>query len=82
MMSDLSESFFASSRGNLANYVLPFQMPKPPKKVLKGENAGDTPYVIFASPLMCYLPVHSCVICQSKVLMAKKLHSQSDMAGI
>ena len=58
-MSDLSESFFASSRGNLANYVLPFQMPKPPKKVLKGENAGDTPYVIFASPLMCYLPVQS-----------------------
>ena len=53
----MSESFFASSRGNLANYVLPFQMPKPPKKVLKGENAGDTPYVIFASPLMCYLPV-------------------------
>ena len=43
-------------------------MPKPPKKVLKGEYAGDTPLVIFASPL--------------QVQMAKKLHSQSDMAGI
>ena len=58
-MSYLSDSFYASSRGNLANYVLPFQMPKPPKKVLKGENTGDTPLLIFASPLMCYLPVQS-----------------------
>ena len=51
MTSDVSKSFFAGSRGNLANYVLPFQVPKPPKKVLKGENKGGTPLVIFASPL-------------------------------
>ena len=34
-MSYLSESFFASSRGNLATYVLPFQRPKAPEKVFK-----------------------------------------------
>ena len=45
------ESFLAGCRGNLANYVLPFQRPKEPEKVLKGENTGDTPLVIFASPL-------------------------------
>ena len=47
MTSDLSKSFFVGSRGNLANYVLPFQVPKPPKKMLKGEKKGGTPLVIF-----------------------------------
>ena len=59
MTSDVSEFFFVGSRGNLANYVLPFQVPEPPKKVLKGENKGGTPssnicpptLVIFARPL-------------------------------
>ena len=55
-MSDLSESFFVGSRGNLANYVLPFQIPKPPKKVLKGENKGGAPLLILAQPLWSYLP--------------------------
>ena len=50
MMSDVSKSFFVGSRGNLANYVLPFEVTKPLKKVLKGENKGGTPLVIFASP--------------------------------
>ena len=49
MMSDLSEFFVVGSRGNLANYLLPFQVQQPPKKVLKGENKGGTPLVIFAS---------------------------------
>ena len=43
----------------MAKYVSPFQMSHSPKKVLKGENTGDTPLLIFASPLMCYLPVQS-----------------------
>ena len=51
MTSDMSKSFFVGCRGNLANYVLPFQVPKPPKKVSKGENKGGTPLIIFASPL-------------------------------
>ena len=51
MTSDLSEFLFVGSRGNLANYVLPFQVPQPPKKVLKGENKGGTTLVIFAHPL-------------------------------
>ena len=42
MTSDVSEFFFVGSRGNLANYVLLFQVPEPPKKVLKGENKGGT----------------------------------------
>ena len=57
MTSDVSEFFCVGSRGNLANYVLPFQVPEPPKKVLKGENKGGTPLVIFARPLSSYLPV-------------------------
>ena len=51
MTSDVSEFFFVGSTGNLANDVLPFQVPEPPKKVLKGENKGGTPLVIFARPL-------------------------------
>ena len=56
MRCNLNESFFVGSRGNLANYVLPFQIPKPPKKVLKGENKGGTPLLILARPLWSYLP--------------------------
>ena len=48
MTSDVSKSFLLALGGT---YVLPFQVPKPPKKVLKGENKGGTPLVIFASPL-------------------------------
>ena len=51
MTSDVSEFFFVGSRENLANYVLLFQVPEPPKKVLKGENKGGTTLVIFARPL-------------------------------
>ena len=51
MTSDVSEFFFVGSRGNLANYVLLFQVPEPPKKVLKGENKGGTTLVKFARPL-------------------------------
>ena len=40
----------------MANYVLPFQIPKPPKKVLKGENKGGAPLLILAQPLWSYLP--------------------------
>ena len=58
MTSDLSEFFVVGSRGNLANYVLPFQVPQPPKKVLKGENKGGTPLVI--------LPAHFSNICLSE----------------
>ena len=54
MTSDLSESFFVGSRGNLANYVLPFQIPKPPKKVLKGENKGGTTLMILTQPFGAY----------------------------
>ena len=48
--------FLVGSRGNLANYVLPFQIPKPPKKVLNGENKGGAPLLILAQPLWSYLP--------------------------
>ena len=51
MTSDVSELFFVGSRVNLANYMLLFQVPEPPKKVLKGENKGGTTLIIFARPL-------------------------------
>ena len=51
------ESVLAGSRGNLANYVLPFQRPNEPEKVLNGENKGDTHLVIFARPYRSYLQV-------------------------
>ena len=74
MTSDLSEP-----GGTLANYVLPFQVPQPPKKVLKGENKGGTTLVKFARPLKSYLPIriltgvnyNLCCCCCALVIFAR-----------
>ena len=55
MTSYLSESFFVSSRGNMAIYLCLFQMPKMPKKMIKVENKGGTQLSIFCKPLWSYL---------------------------
>ena len=36
------------------NYVLPFQISEPSKKVLKGENKGGTHLMKLAQPLLSY----------------------------
>ena len=65
MMSDLSESFFVISRGNLANYVLLYQISEITKKVLKGQNKGVTLVRVlgkFASSLSGQIRLHSVVL--------------------
>ena len=72
MTSELSESFFVGSRGNLANSVLPFQIIKAPLKVLKGENKGGTHSGQLSSPLGYYYPVriyNSCKTILSVLLL-------------
>ena len=64
MTSYLSESFFVSSRGNLAIYLCLFQIPRLPKKGLKVENKGGTQLSLFCKPLWSYLVVQiSNILC-------------------
>ena len=49
MMSDVSEFILLALGGTWL--TMPFQVPEPPKKVLKGENKGGTTLVIFARQL-------------------------------